>query len=72
MRLERAIWDAMEEICLREGTTLNALCTQIKNAGGERTLTASIRVHVLDYYREAATEAGHEQAGHGTLPNDPG
>ncbi len=70
LRLERTIWEALEEACLRERTTLNALCTQIKDLGGERTLTASLRVYVLDYYRAAATQEGHEIAGHGALPPD--
>lgn len=70
LRLERTIWDALEEICRREQCSLNTLCARIKETGSEYTLTASVRVYVLAYYRAAATEEGHVRAGHGRLPDN--
>lgn len=67
LRLERAIWEAVEEICRREGTNLHALCTQVDAEREERTLTAGVRVYALAYFRVAATEDGHVAAGHGRL-----
>lgn len=67
LRLERAMWDALEEICLRERQSIHDLCAHVDRTRAERTLTAGIRVFILEYYRRAATEAGHVEAGHGTL-----
>jgi predicted DNA-binding ribbon-helix-helix protein len=67
LRLERAMWDALEEICMREAQSMHDLCTHVDRIRAERTLTAGIRVFILEYYRRAATEDGHNQAGHGTL-----
>jgi predicted DNA-binding ribbon-helix-helix protein len=55
LRLEGAIWDALEEIAAREGCSVNALCAYVDKNRDERSLTASIRVYVLRYFREAAT-----------------
>jgi predicted DNA-binding ribbon-helix-helix protein len=67
LRLERAMWEALEEICLRENQSMHDLCTHVDRTRAERTLTAGIRVYILEYYRRAATEDGHGRAGHGTL-----
>jgi predicted DNA-binding ribbon-helix-helix protein len=67
LRMERAIWEALEEICRREAETLHDLVQRIDGDRRERTLTAGVRVFVLQYYRAAATEAGHAAAGHGRL-----
>jgi hypothetical protein len=32
---------------------------------GERSLTSSIRVFLISYFRSASTEEGHARAGHG-------
>jgi len=69
LRLELAIWDALEEICAREGITLNQLCMRVERQRGPRSLAAAIRVYALQYFREAATEPGHAEAGHGS-PSD--
>jgi len=70
LRLEHAVWDAIDEICLREGMTIHQLCAHVERHtgerhAGERSLSAGIRVFVLRYFREAATEDGHLAAGHG-------
>lgn len=64
-RLEPAMWDALGEICEREGTTVHQLCTVIDRRRVESSLTAALRVFLLSYYRAAATEDGHVFAGHG-------
>ena len=63
MRLELELWDALEEICRREHTTLAGLFGRLAAPAGGRTST--VRVGILLYYRAAATEAGHLAAGHG-------
>lgn len=65
LKLEPDMWEALEEVCTREGRTLHEVCTMIarRHAGGN--LTAAVRVFILAYFRAAATEEGHRRAGHG-------
>ena len=67
IRLQREMWDAIEEICRREKITLHQLCTQIAERKSSRSLTSEVRVYVVSYYRAAADDEGHRRAGHGTL-----
>ena len=63
LRFEPEFWDALEEICARERLTLNDLVQRIEVGSGTRT--SAVRVYVLEYFRRAATAAGHRAAGHG-------
>ena len=65
MRLEPELWEALEEICLRESLTLADVIKQIERLGHPGGRTSAVRVHVLAYFRRATTEAGHRTAGHG-------
>ena len=67
IRLQREMWDAIEEICRREKITLHQLCTRIAESKSTRSLTSEVRVFVVSYYRAAADDEGHRRAGHGTL-----
>lgn len=67
IRLEPAMWDALEEICRREDMTLHEVCGLIDSRRQASSLTAAIRVFTLTYFRAAATEDGHASNGHGTL-----
>ena len=53
VRLEPAIWEALEEIVQRESKNLNELVTEIDRTRSESSLTAAIRVFVVRYYRNA-------------------
>jgi predicted DNA-binding ribbon-helix-helix protein len=64
MRLEPEVWDALREICLREGTDLRDLIQQIEKTAGIGGRTSAVRVYVLTYFRAAATNEGHRIAGH--------
>ncbi len=66
MRLEPEVWDALREICLREGLELRELIKQVEQTAAPGGRTSAVRVHVLQYFRAAATHDGHVQAGHGT------
>lgn len=67
MRLELYSWDALREICEREGLTLNELCTMIDKRRGVMGLTAAIRVMILGYFRESlAVQGGRGEVRHGT------
>ncbi len=66
VRLEPAMWEAFAEIVRREKVKLHVLCTRVARAKEEDTsLTAAIRVYIMNYFRAAATEEGHTKAGHG-------
>lgn len=65
MRLEPEIWDALRDICLREGVELRDLIQRIEPSSGEGGRTSAVRVYVLEYFRAAATDGGHLNAGHG-------
>jgi predicted DNA-binding ribbon-helix-helix protein len=67
VRLEPAMWEALDEICRREGRNINELCGMIDRQRRESKLTAAIRVFVMAYYRAASTDEGHVGAGHGIL-----
>ena len=58
IRLEPDMWDALQDICARERSDMNQVCTLIAfQKKDERTsLTAAIRVFIMHYYRAAATE----------------
>jgi predicted DNA-binding ribbon-helix-helix protein len=65
MRLEPEVWEALREICLREGCDLGELIQRVEDAEDEGGRTSAVRVHVLQYFRAAATDEGHIDAGHG-------
>lgn len=58
------MWQALREISSREGKSMHALVTEIERHRAQSSLTAAIRVYLLDYFRAAATEDGHRRAGH--------
>jgi predicted DNA-binding ribbon-helix-helix protein len=67
MRLEPELWDALMEICEREGYDVSTLVRRVEEAGHSGGRTSAVRVYILDYFRTAATEAGHMAVNHGPL-----
>ena len=67
MRLEPELWEALSEICGREGQDMSSLVRKVEQKGHAGGRTSAVRVFVLSYFRGAATEAGHQGAGHGVL-----
>ncbi len=65
MRLEPELWDALMEICEREGQDMSTLVRRVEEAGHSGGRTSAVRVFILTYYRDSATEVGHAAAGHG-------
>jgi predicted DNA-binding ribbon-helix-helix protein len=68
MRLEPELWSALDEPCRREGLTLAGLVQRIEAASHLGGRTSAVRVYALSYFRAAATELGHRDAGHGCQP----
>jgi predicted DNA-binding ribbon-helix-helix protein len=73
VRLDPLMWDSLNEICERQGTTLHVVCTAIaQHKSLKMSLSNAIRVFIVAYYRAAATEDGHAKSGHGFLKPDYG
>lgn len=51
MRLERAFWEAMEEIAWRQNTTVDALFDRVAQSPHRGNLTSAIRLFVLAHFR---------------------
>lgn len=47
------MWAAMEEICRRTGRDRHQFCSVVARRRDESSLTAGIRVAILDYFRSA-------------------
>lgn len=70
LRMEPMLWDALCDICDREGRTLNEICSRIDERRAGANLTASVRVFIISYLRAAARRAGGlEDAGEGPSLN---
>lgn len=68
VRLEPEMWQALKDISRREGCSIHELCSLIAIRKRDlSSLTASIRVFLMLYYRAASTEDGHARAGHGNF-----
>lgn len=76
LRIEPSYWEALDDICRREEMTLGELCSDLRRRlaihvqrlgqGSEAvSLANAVRVFAVGYYRQAATEKGHDLAGHG-------
>src|ERR1700683_1226330 len=67
IRLEPELWDALLKSCRRERQDINYLVRLIETEGYSGSRTSSVRVYVMQYFRAAASESGHEAANHGAL-----
>lgn len=54
VRLEPVMWDALQDIALRLRLTMHDLVTGIDRERSASSLTAAIRVYIVDFYRAAA------------------
>ena len=62
VRLEPVMWDALHDIARRLRLTTHDLVTDIDRVRTASSLTAAIRVYIVDFYRVAALSAGQPQA----------
>ena len=58
VRLEPVMWEALQDIAHRHRVTLHGLVTDIDRERTASSLTAAIRVYIVDFYRAAALQAG--------------
>jgi predicted DNA-binding ribbon-helix-helix protein len=61
VRLEPVMWDALQDIAHRLRVTTHDLVTEIDRERTASSLTAAIRVYIVDFYRAAALPAGQPQ-----------
>src|SRR5271170_5104018 len=57
VRLEPVMWDALQDIAQRLRVTRHDLVTGIDRERTASSLTAAIRVYIVDFYRAAAMSA---------------
>ncbi len=67
IRLEPEMWNGVTEICQREGRTIHEICSMVEKFRRDSSFTAHLRVFIMNYFRAAATEEGHADAGHGNV-----
>ena len=70
MRREPELWEALLEICEREGQDMSSLVRKVEQKGHAGGRTSAVRVFVMSYFRDAATEPGHSASGHGLPRRD--
>jgi predicted DNA-binding ribbon-helix-helix protein len=62
VRLEPVMWDALQDIARQLRLTPHDLVTEIDRERTASSLTAAIRVYIVDFYRAAALPARQAQA----------
>ena len=60
VRLEPVMWEALHDIARLRERTIHDVVTEIDRSRTASSLTAAIRVHIVDFYRTAALVAGQE------------
>lgn len=56
MRLEPAMWEALEDICRLEAKTVHEVCSLVEEHRTQSSLTAAMRVFILGYFRAALVD----------------
>ena len=56
------MWDALKDVARSRRLTLHDLVTEIDGKRSASSLTAAIRVYIVDHYRTAAFGAGRPPA----------
>ena len=57
VRLEREMWDALGEICAREGSSVDQVCAHVADSNGEGGFTSGLRVFIVEYFRGSERHA---------------
>lgn len=68
IRLEPELWEALAEICTRERRDLKELVRQIEAMGYTGSRTSAVRVFVVQYFLNAASEIGQAMSPPQNIP----
>ena len=49
------MWEALSDICTREGVVANQLCTYVAGVRKGGGFTSNLRVFIMNYFRDPAT-----------------
>jgi predicted DNA-binding ribbon-helix-helix protein len=71
IRLEPGMWDALHEVARARGQTIHQFCSEVDANRQESSLTAAIRMALLEHYRQA-TQPDPEGSGGAEGPNGTG
>lgn len=71
MRLEPTMWNALDEICRREHLTIHKICSMVDATREQSSLTAAMRVFILNYFRQAEEAANRRAARDNRTPTVP-
>lgn len=52
LRLERATWAALDDICIRENRTVHDLCSAVDHHKDSTSRTACVRAFVVTYFHQ--------------------
>ena len=58
MRLEPELWNALEEICGREGIDVSELVKRAEEQSHRGSRTSAVRVYIVNYFRKKVFESG--------------
>lgn len=64
VRLEPVMWEALRDIARQRRVSVHDLVTAIDRQRRESSLTAAIRVYIVNYYRAAAVLSGQPATEH--------
>ena len=62
VRLEPAMWDALHDIARHLGASIHGVVSDIDDRRTASSLTAAIRVYIVDFYRAVALLGGQSRA----------
>src|SRR5262245_50716760 len=68
VRLEPVMWDALHDIARQQQMGMHQLVTTIDRERTTSSLTAAIRVYIVDFYRAASLIAGTPTRAHAAGP----
>ncbi len=63
LRLERASWEALDDICKCEKLTLHELCSLVDNTPHGSSRTSAVRAFIVSYFRTLAMDRGALKGG---------
>lgn len=63
LRLERASWEALDDICACEKLTVHELCSLIDTTRHGSSRTSAVRAFIVTYFRTLTIECGALKGG---------